>query len=260
MEPFQIACNTYYVGPAGLSSILITSDAGHILIDGGLPQSAAVIDANISKLGFDIKDVRLIVNSHTHFDHAGGIADLQKLSQATVAVSAASAEALINGGPTDDDPQFAFGRRANSFPVVHNMQIVDDGEELRVGPIRITAHLTPGHTPGGTSWSWQSCESGRCFDMVYADSLNPVSAPEFRFTDADNQRVSINTFRHSIETIRELSCDILLSPHPGYFDMQGKMKLKHEGNIDAFVDAGACRRYADSALQQLERRIAQESE
>ncbi len=259
MAPFQIACNTYYVGPAGLSSILITSDAGHILIDGGLPQSAAVIDANIKKLGFETSDVRLIVSSHSHFDHVGGLAKLQQLSQAQIAVSPASAEALISGGPTEDDPQFAFGRRANSFPAAQDVLIIDDKQELRVGRLRITAHFTPGHTAGGTSWSWQSCESGRCFNMVYADSLSSVSAPEFRYTDAANRRVSVNTFMHSIDVVRNLPCDILLSPHPGYFDMQGKLARREQNlDLDVFVDSEACRRYADKATVQLEQRIAQE--
>ena len=119
LEPFQIFGNTWYVGTGGLSSILVTSDKGHILIDGGLPQSAALIAANIRKAGFKLEDVKLILNSHTHYDHAGGIAALQRASGAKVAASPLAAAALEQGGPTEDDPQFTFGHAHNDYAPVH---------------------------------------------------------------------------------------------------------------------------------------------
>jgi len=149
-EPFRVFGNTYYVGVAGLSAVLIASDRGLILLDGDLPQSAPLIDANIRKLGFRTEDLRLIVNSHAHFDHAGGIAALQRASGATVAASAWGARAIENGAPPADDPQYAFGAAATSFPAAKHVKVVADGETLAVGPLAITAHLTPGHTPGGT--------------------------------------------------------------------------------------------------------------
>jgi metallo-beta-lactamase class B len=115
-EPFRIFGNTYYVGVAGLSSVLVASDKGLILLDGGLPQSAPLIDASIRRLGFRTEDVRLIVNSHAHFDHAGGIAALRRVSGAIVAASASSARAIESGEPPVDDPQYAFGKEANRFP------------------------------------------------------------------------------------------------------------------------------------------------
>ena len=159
IEPFRIYGNTYYVGVTGLSSVLVTSDRGHILLDGALPQSAEVIDRNIRRLGFRTEDVKLIVSSHAHFDHAGGIHALQRASGATVAASASGATALTRGENTSDDPQFAPGQRGNQFPRVRTVRIVKDGETLRMGPLSLTAHLTPGHTQGSTSWTWKSCSS-----------------------------------------------------------------------------------------------------
>src|SRR5579863_2856725 len=153
-EPFRVFGNTYYVGVAGLSSVLVASDEGLILLDGGLPQSAPLIDANIRRLGFRTEDVRLIVNSHAHFDHAGGIAALQRASRAIVAASAAGARALESGEPPSDDPQAGFGKEANCFPPVKRVKVVADGETLHVGKLTVTAHLTPGHTPGSTTWTW----------------------------------------------------------------------------------------------------------
>ena len=177
-----------------------------MLIDGGLTQSAPGIAANIEKLGFRLEDVKLIVNSHTHYDHAGGIAALQRASGAEVAASPAAKRALEGGGPTEDDPQFGFGRAHNNFPAVANVRAITDGETLRVGDIAITAHFTPGHTPGGTSWTWSSCEGDHCQYMVYADSLNSISAPGFKFSD-DAQRVKI--FESSIDTVAGLKCEHL---------------------------------------------------
>jgi metallo-beta-lactamase class B len=144
-EPFKLFGNTYYVGPAGLGSVLIATSSGLVLLDGGLPQSAAVIDANIRKLGFRTEDVRLIGNSHAHFDHAGGIAALQKRSGARVVASAPGARALALGQPTDDDPQYRSGREQNRrFAPVTGPEVVSDGQALTVGDVTITAHLTPG--------------------------------------------------------------------------------------------------------------------
>ena len=257
--PFRVFGNTYFVGPAGLGSVLVTSDAGHVLLDGALPQSAPLIDANIRALGFRTEDVRVIVNSHAHFDHAGGIAALQRASGATVAASAAGARALERGEPVPEDPQFAFGRATNAFPAVKRVRVIEDGETLRVGPLAVTAHLTPGHTPGSTSWTWRSCEGARCLDVVYADSLNAVSAPGFRFSGDATHPSLVEAFRQSIATVEGLSCDILLAVHPGFADMDRKLAARAQGAAsDPFIDPGACRVYAANARQALERRLQQE--
>lgn len=259
-EPFRIFGNTYYVGVAGLSSVLIASDKGLILLDGGLPQSALLIDANIRKLGFRTEDVRLIVNSHAHYDHAGGIAALQRASGAVVAASAPGARAIQNGEPPADDPQYAFGKDANRFPAVKRVKTVSDGETLRVGDLAITAHLTPGHTPGSTTWTWRTCNGSRCLEIVYADSLNPVSAPGFRFT-GDSTHPSIEArFRQSIATVERLPCDILLTVHPSFAGLEEKFRRQREHpDRDPFVDAAACRTYAVDAAKRLDQRIGDEA-
>lgn len=238
--PARVFANTYDVGTAGLGSVLITSGNGHILLDAGLPQSAALIDASIRSLGFRMDDIRLIVNSHAHCDHAGGIAAFQRASGARVAASAAGARALERGGPTPDDPQYAFGIDNGRFPVVRNVRVVADGEVLRVGELAITAHLTPGHTPGSTTWSWRSCEGQTCRTIVYADSLNPVSAPAFRFTGDANHPTRIDEFRRSIARVAGLPCDTLIAVHPNM--AVGK----------------TCRTYADAASRRLDDRIKEE--
>jgi metallo-beta-lactamase class B len=258
-DPFRVFGNTYYVGVAGLSAVLVTSDAGHVLLDAGLPQSAPVIDAHIRALGFKTTDVKLIVNSHAHFDHGGGIAALQRASGAEVAASPWGARALEAGDPPADDPQHAFGRESTSFPRVSRVRRVADGEVLRVGPIAITARFTPGHTPGSTTWTWRSCEGARCLDMVYADSLNAVSAPGFRFTgDASHPSLEAS-FRRSIATVAALPCDVLLSVHPEFSGLTQKLARRAAGAAEnPFIDPAGCRTYAAGALRTLDARVADE--
>lgn len=148
--PVRLHGDTYWVGTRGLGAVLLTSSEGHVLIDGGLPESAAHVIASIRALGFRPEDVKLIVNSHAHYDHAGGIAALQKASGARVVASAASAAVLRTGRAGRDDPQFTI---ALPYPPVSSVSVLSDGDTLRVGPIVVVAHLTPGHTPGGTSWT-----------------------------------------------------------------------------------------------------------
>ena len=179
-EPFRIFGNTYYVGTERLSSILITSERGHILLDGGLPQSAELIDRHIRRLGFRTEDVKLIVNSHAQFDRAGGIHALQHASGATVAASASGARALKQGEP--------------EFPAVSKVHVVKDGETLHAGTLSVTAHLTPGHTPGSTTWTWRSCEESRCLDIVYADSLTATTASGVTYS-GDPARVAAQLAR-----------------------------------------------------------------
>ena len=265
-EPFRVFGNTYYVGTAGLSAVLITTGGGSILLDGGLPQSAPIIDANIRKLGFRTEDIKLIVNSHAHYDHAGGIAALHRASGAEVAASAAGKRALEQGEPTPDDPQYGFGRQANAFPAVKSVRTVKDGETLRVGDLAITAHMTPGHTPGATTWTWRACENsrperaeGRCYSVVYADSLNAVSSPEFRFTGDGSRPSIVESFRKTIAKVAALPCDILITVHPGFVDIDGKLERRAARPIsDPFVDPRACRAYAAGAAKRLDARVAEE--
>lgn len=245
--PFKLHGNTYYVGPHGLSAILITSDTGHILIDGALPESAEVIADNINALGFNPEDVRLILNSHAHYDHAGGIAELQRLANARVMASLPSIVDLLTGAPSPDDPQSAAAER---YPRLTQAAPLRDGQQVTVGPLKLTAHFTPGHTPGGTSWTWDSCEGAVCRQMVYADSLTAVSSPGFKFS-ADAGLVA--AFKKSIATVAALPCDILITPHPDASGLWQRMAKKD------FLDKDACRRYAETAGKALDQRLAAEA-
>jgi metallo-beta-lactamase class B len=251
-DPFRVHGNTYFVGTRGLSAILITSSEGHVLIDGGLPNTAPLIVEQIRSLGFSEADVALILNSHAHYDHAGGIAALQRASGARVAASQASAAVLEQGTPEPDDPQHAS---ALPFPPVPNVERFMDSATLRVGPLSLTAYRTAGHTPGSTTWSWVSCEGSECLTIVYADSQTPVSDDGFLFSRNTTYRSAVADFERAFAVLESLRCDILLTPHPGASALWERRAAGSAG----LIDATACRRYAAKGRQQLARRLETEA-
>lgn len=249
--PVRLYGSTYYVGTGGLGSVLITSPEGHILIDGALQESAPLIAANVEALGFRMADVTLILNSHAHFDHSGGLAALQQTTGATIAASPASAAVLESGRPSPDDPQLAELLPIAMMPV-RSVRRLADGETVRVGPLALTAHATPGHTAGGTTWTWAACEDGRCLNMVYADSLTPVSEDGYRFSDSTRYPTILSDFARSFATVEALPCDILITPHPGASDLFERIAA------GSLVDTTACTRYADAARTRLAARLETE--
>jgi metallo-beta-lactamase class B len=254
--PFRISGNTWYVGTRGLSALLVDTGHGLVLLDGGLPQSAQRIADSVRALGFDIGDVKWILNSHAHFDHAGGIASLQRLSGAQVAASARGRDALRLGGvAVPDDPQAGFGE-AFRFPGLPDVQTIADGGTIELGDVTLVARYTPGHTPGATTWTWRSCEGARCVDMVYADSLSAVPGPGFRFSE---DPALVRRLRASIAVVRALPCDVMVSTHPDASQVFRQLAASKQAGRQAFVDSGACHAYADNALQKLDARLRAEA-
>ena len=252
LEAFRIHGNTWYVGTDGLSSILIETDDGLILVDGGLPQSAERIDANIRAIGFDPLNIKAILVSHPHFDHSGGVAAIQRMTRANVFSSEAGAVTLSSGRLQEDDPQYVADSDSGSFPAVENVTAVGDGEFVSVGSINVKANHTPGHTAGSVTWTWESCALNTCINVVYADSLTAVSAEGFSFVASG----AADRMIESAGKIAELPCDILLSPHPFFFGMYEKLERREEGN--PFINSLACTFYAESALDWLEQRLKAE--
>jgi metallo-beta-lactamase class B len=259
--PFPVFGNTYFVGTEGLSSVLIATPAGLVLIDVALPQSAPKIDANVRALGFKTADIKFILTSHAHFDHVGGVRSMQRLTGATVLASAATARALALGHPVPEDPQFGTGP-LHAFPALANgVRVMQDGETFSLGGTQVTIHYTPGHTPGATTWSWTSCAGARCLNMVYADSLTAVSNDGYRFTDAPGL---VEIYRATLRKVSGLPCDIVLSTHPTATGMDEKVAARAAQSIapgaagDPFVDPKACAALAERSGQALDERLARE--
>ena len=195
---------------AGLSVALIRTRAGLILIDGAVPQAVPDIEAHIRALGFSIRDVKLILSTEPHYDHAGGLAALARDSGAQVVASAPAAAVLRQGGGDPDDPQAAW---LDPFPAVRDVRAVRDGAVIRLGEVAVTAHATPGHTLGSMSWSWSACEGKACRTIVFASSLNPIAADGWRFADPAHRRF-VDAFRATFARVKAMPCDMLISAHP----------------------------------------------
>jgi metallo-beta-lactamase class B len=245
--PVRIFGNTYLVGTCGISSILVTDPAGDILIDGGTEKDADLIAGNIRSLGLRLTDVKYILHSHEHYDHVGGIAKLQQLTGAQLIASPAAAGVLNSGAAGTGDPQQGINP---PFPPAHVDRVIGDGEQVRVGNTILTAVATPGHTPGALSWWWGSCQGGVCRQIVYADSLTPVSRDNYRFSDHAQYLAS---YRASIAKVAALNCDILLTPHPSASDMVNRLARAEVENPNA------CRDYAAALTKQLDARLAKEA-
>lgn len=241
--PEKIFGTSYLVGFGGLSVALIDTGDGLVLVDGALPQAAPAILANVRKLGFDAKDIKFILSTEPHYDHSGGLAALARDTGATVVASARGAEGLRAGMHAKDDPQLAYG---GSWPAVTRPRVMKDGEVLKLGRTAITAHATPGHTMGSMSWSWQACEGKACKAIVFASSLNPVSADDYRYT-APSSAPIVKGFEASYKLMDGLACDILISAHP---DNAGAGRYNDK--------PGACRTYVDRSRKLLAKRLADE--
>ena len=252
--PLKVHGNTWFVGTCGLSSILITSESGHVLIDGGVEEDAPLIEANIRALGFRVEDVRNIVTSHEHYDHVGGVARLQHDSGATVLARAPAATALERGRGDRSDPQFLS---IQGFAPLAKVRRIGDGKVLHLGPIALTAHATPGHTPGSTTWTWQSCEADNCLQIVYADSLSAISDDVYLYSDEQAHPGASAAFRASIAAVGTLPCGILLTPHPDASAMWSRLGAAATAPL---IDPGACRRYGEEAALNLDKRISREHE
>lgn len=248
--PFRIYGNTWHVGPHGLGVFLITAPAGDVLIDGGVPEDATLIEANIRTLGINLRGIKWILNSHAHCDHAGGIAQLARDTGAQVIANAADAPLLARGG--HDDPE--YGDRF-VFPPVLVTRKATDGERLRLGDLVLTAHSTPGHTKGNTTWTWMSCEGKRCLQMVDVGSL---SAPEYKLIGNPKYPDMVKDYEYSFAMVAALPCDIALAPHPGVVDFWERVAEREKGDADALLDSTLCSAYAKNARESFEAQLARQ--
>lgn len=243
-EPFRIAGNFYYVGANDVTSFLLTGPEGHILIDGGYPGTAPMIMASIAKLGFDIKDVKVLLNSDPHRDHAGGLAALQQASGAKLWASEASAGTLASGG---DDPDIFLPLRAliwsgiAGYPAARVDHRFKDGDTIRVGPLTVTAHLTGGHTRGCTSWSFKVRDGERDLNVVCLSSLVMLEMLQYPGQREDFER----TFR----VLRSLPADIWVTEHARLFGRYRKFVARDTAKnpADPFIDPDGYRAFIDTA-------------
>lgn len=249
--PFRVYGDTYYVGTCGIAALLIVGPQGHTLIDTGTDKGAQVVLENIRSLGFALSDVDTILMSHEHFDHVGGMARVQAATGATILASRPAAAVLRRGTPAADDPQALSGHPPFP-PVTGRIETIVPGRRIARAGRSFLPMATPGHTPGATSWQWRECEGSRCLSLVYADSLNPISADGYRFSA---RPALVSAFRAGISRIASVDCGILLTPHPAASGLRDRLL-----GTRSLIDREACRTYAGIVTERLDKRLAAEAQ
>lgn len=250
--PFKIIGNLYYVGASDITSYLVVTPKGLILLDGGFAETAPQIETNIRTLGFRPEDIKLLLNSHAHFDHAGGLAALKRLSHASFAASAEDAALIARGGKDD----FFFGDR-HTFEPVQADRILKDGDRVELGGVAMTAHLTPGHTKGCTSWSMQVEDGGRNYNVVFVCSLSVL--PGYQLVDNLKYPHIAADYAHSFDVLKSLPCDVFLGAHGQFFGLQEKIaRLQGHEPGNPFVDPQRYRKYLDAMELQFKNALAQQ--
>lgn len=245
--PIRVFGNVYDVGTCGIVALLVVGPRGHVLIDGATAEAAPGIARNIERLGLQLSDVKLILGTHEHVDHAGGLAALKRLTGASLRLSPAATKVLATGKVDPADPQLGV---IEPPPVARPGPPLRNGETVAVGALRLTAHFTPGHVMGGTSWTWRSCAGRRCVRIAYADSLSAVSADGYRFTRHPER---IAALRRSVATVAALPCDLLITPHPSSSDLYPRLT-----GDKPLIDPTACGAYAARAESGLKARLTKE--
>lgn len=245
VEPLRISDHVWQIGTASISALLVKTDAGAVLIDGGMPQVADHLLANMKKLGVAPQDVRLILHSHAHIDHVGPLAAIKRATGAMLVSNAESAVLLQRGGA--DDIHFGSGML---FEPIQTDRLVQDGEAVTLGSSIFTVHFTPGHTPGSMSWTWTDTRDGEPLRIAYSDSL---SAPGYQLRHNARYPHLVEAFRASFAAVRALPCDLLLTPHA-------------EGSGWDYANAArphpqpvSCKAYADKAEAKLDQMLAEQT-
>jgi metallo-beta-lactamase class B len=245
VEPFRIIGNVYYVGASDITSYLIVTPAGNIVLDGGLVETAPQIEANIQRLGFTVGEVKTLLGSHAHFDHAGGFAELKKTTGAKLASMEGDADELARGGHGD----FFFGD-ADLFPAVTPDRIIHDGDAVSLGGTTLTAHLTAGHTRGCTTWTMTAKDAGRDYNVVFVCSASVLDGYELVDRPAHSASYPgiAADYENAFRVWKSLPCDVFLGAHGQFFNLAGKREtLKNGAKENPFIDPAGYAEYVTRA-------------
>ena len=229
--PFKIADNLYYVGTEGISAFLITTPKGHIVIDGAMPGSDKTIEASIKALGFKVSDVKILLNTHAHFDHAAGLAGLKRDTGARMIASAADRKALETG------TYLGFEEiKALDFDPVKVDQVVKDGEKVSLGGMVLTAHITPGHTAGCTTWTFPVKADGKVRQALLYCSTSVALNRLVNKTRGPQYPGIVEDYQQSFARLKAMKADIFLAPHNEQFDLDAKRAKLKAGGPNPFID------------------------
>jgi metallo-beta-lactamase class B len=248
VAPFKIIDNIYYVGASDITSYLITTPKGHILIDSGFPETVAQVTANIAKLGFQLADVKIILNSHAHYDHAGGIAELKRLTKAKVFVSDGDAPLFRSGGLGDPNYDDKY-----PFEAIIPDGTFRDGKQIKLGGVSLRANITAGHTPGCTTWTTTAKEQKVKYNVAFICS---TSAPGYRLIDNPKYPNIVADYQATFARLKKMPVDIFLASHGNAFDLLEKVAKLNQGGPNPFIDPAGYRAYLSQSEENFRNNLA----
>jgi metallo-beta-lactamase class B len=251
VEPFRIAGNIYYVGSNDLTSYLIVTPKGNILIDTGQREMVPQVTSNIEKLGFKLSDIKLILNSHAHFDHAGGIAEVRRLTGAKFFASQLDAPLLERGGKGDPN----FGDRF-PFEPTRPDETFANGKQIKLGGTTLTANITPGHTKGCTTWTTTVQEGGKKLNVIFVCS---ISSPGYRLVNNEGYQDIEADYIRSFEWFKNAKVDIFLASHAVFYDIEGKMTAMRAGaKVNPFSDPKGYKEFIERNEKEFLKKLAEQ--
>ena len=252
--PYRVIGNVYYVGSKDLASFLITTPQGHILINSNLASSVPMIRRNVEALGFRFSDIKILLISHAHFDHAAGSAEIKRLTHARYMVMDADVPVVESGGRDD----FALGNKTEyRFPETKVDRVLHDGDEVRLGNAVLVAHLTPGHTKGCTTWTMKVSDGGRVYNVVIVGSATFLSSYKL-VGDAAYPKMA-QDFESTFRTLKALPCDVFLGAHGSYYGMLRKFDEMKAGTANPFIDPAGYQSYVAAKDQEFLAELAKQS-
>jgi len=253
-KPFHIIGNIYYVGPSGISSFLITTPKGHILLDTGFETTVPRIRDGVAKLGFKLEDIKIILNSHAHTDHAGGDAEMKKLTGAKIMISEADGALLASGGTNDFTP---YSPSMMGYPPAKADRLLRDGDTVSLGGVTLTCHLTPGHTKGCMTWTMEVTEAGKVYHVLFFGSTSILSGVPL-VNNPKYPKIA-EDLAESFRKLKTLPCDVLLAPHAGFFGLKEKAERRERGEQpNPFIDPDGYRDLLKNAEEKFLKQLAAE--
>ena len=251
VEPFRIAGDIYYVGAIDITSYLVTTPKGHILIDSGFIETVPQIIANVKKLGFKPEEIKVLLNSHAHYDHAGGLAELRRLTGATLMISEPDVELMANGGKGDPN----FGDRF-PFEALRADKSLRSGERVKLGGSTLTANLTPGHTRGCTTWTTETMHQGRKLNAIFVCS---TSAPGYKLFKNEKYPNIYADYLQTFAFLEKQRPDIFLGSHGAIYGLEEKIGRMGAGRDDAFIDPDGYKKYVSGSRAAIEETFKRQS-
>ncbi|HZR66325.1 MAG TPA: subclass B3 metallo-beta-lactamase [Terriglobales bacterium] len=240
----HVIANIYFVGSKSLGIYLVTTPKGHILINAGLEQSVPAIQKSVESLGFRFSDIKILLISHAHWDHDAGATAIKKLTHAEYMVMDADVPVVESGGRAD----FAYGNDAGTlYPPTKVDRVLHDGDTVELGGTVLTAHLTPGHTKGCTTWTMKIQDAGKSYDVVIVGS--PNVNPGYKLVDNAAYPQIAPDYEKGFQVLRSLHCDVFLGAHGNYYDMESKYARMKQGAENPFIDPEGYKKYVDEREQ-----------